>query len=220
MLRELTYQFWRHIVARVLILRLVLSQADFCCCTICHCSAYTELTDGNNCSQQYLCCFWTRIVKNRFFSLPLLFQEPRVVGLKTGTPGVHSLQTFSSSLLQCCSISHQVWKRGSRTIFSSTPALWKVHRPAGNRLAQTDMFAEFVFAHAFLAHLVTVNVVVHRHKDDPILDVEWMHFVVVHHLLGFVEELICCVSWVNHPLEHEWLSGNVIEISIRQFGCG
>ena len=58
-----------------------------------------------------------------------------------------------------------------------------------------------------------VNVVVHR--DDALLEMERMHFVLVdRHLLDFFEELSCCTSWVNPPLEHDWLPGDVKEFAM------
>ena len=60
--------------------------------------------------------------------------------------------------------------------------------------------------------MVPINVVVHRHEDDA--PFELIRMDVLEHLLHFGEELNRGVSWVNPPLEHDWLPNDVVEVTI------
>ena len=65
--------------------------------------------------------------------------------------------------------------------------------------------------------LLPINAVVYRNKDEATLEVE-RNFFIIHHRLDFLEELSCGASWEHPPIEHDWLSSHVQELTIF-FGC-
>ena len=69
---------------------------------------------------------------------------------------------------------------------------------------------------SLIVSLARVNIVVYRHEDDAVLEMERMHHVLVDHLLlDILEELSCSASWVHPPHEHDWFPGDVKELTKR-----
>ena len=89
----------------------------------------------------------------------------------------------------------------------------KVHRPSGSNLSQADTQAELCLRTSSL-NCCPLHVTVHRHKDDPSFEVARVRVVAPEHRLSFEETLSRYVSWVHPPLEHYWLSGDVVELKV------
>ena len=68
----------------------------------------------------------------------------------------------------------------------------------------------------FIVFWAPIDVVVHGHEDDAILEIFGQNIeFFLHHDLGFTEELQRSVPWENLPLEHDWFSVNPVQFTVR-----
>ena len=71
----------------------------------------------------------------------------------------------------------------------------------------------------FIALSSPVDVVVHRHEDGAILESLRLNVTFLHNVLAFLEWHQRGVPWENLPLEHDWFSIDIVQLTILRSSC-
>ena len=116
----------------------------------------------------------------------------------------------------CCAIPFAVWFVGDcpvSLIFAlldqgKSNYLWETFR-------HVQKLVMICHTKTYVVFPGPVNVVVHRHEHDAVLEVLRVDLeFVFHQFLDFLEKLRSSVPWENLPLEHERLTIEVVQFTI------
>ena len=168
----------------------------------------------NNCAKNQFNGFITTVEVNGFHSFPFAFQFSSFQGAagtnyRMSSFGKVEHNAFSSVLpfsIRFVDMDSVPFLLGSRP--------WK--RPMSSResssiLSNSESIRNTIF---FVSSLSPINVIVHRHEDDPSFEVLWVTLRLSHHLLNLVEDSQCCASRENCPLELHRLTIKCVQSSV------